>query len=258
MAVTFAKLFGLFRGRPPHGELAGAYNDLAAAADSLHKLVSDAKVAYNALLKEKKLSSRTIGFGMLPLKTKAIEDEVLPVLEKLSVQAKGRLARAESKISKIPVSEDERKHILAAIALLNKTAEEMRQIKRSGDISELDDVLRRVGKLFQEFYEAEIYEGFAMRKILLEEIPKNLVDVFAKAQQSTNAVVRMGAEEYLRFWRFSERLNERRDPSYKVVWRRWWESPPKPERDMSFPEPHINATLVVGGRKQNIHIILAH
>ena len=57
----------------------------------------------------------------------------------------------------------------------------------------------------------------------------------------------------------ADKINACKDPSYEVKWTRWWRERQRPETDVTtgFLEPHINVTIKLGGKKKDIHLLVA-
>ena len=57
----------------------------------------------------------------------------------------------------------------------------------------------------------------------------------------------------------AKRINTSQDPQYGVIWTHWWRDLQIPERDLTtrFKDPHINVTIKLGGKKKDIHLLLA-
>lgn len=263
----FFRLFELFGRNKPHKQFLGLYsklNELALyikkEAESLRKLQEE------LVIKRIRASKRGEATGGISLaKTKMVQEELIPKLELVADQTEKRFLEV-SEITKQqePFSAEEQQELNAITEILEKVKDHV----TIGDISKLDDKeklrvieskFREIENLIKEFHLAQKYAGKLAREVHIHEIAPLIKNVFRKAGRKNNFSVKVTENEVAFMHSESEKINACQDPGWKIIWRRWYQEPPKPELDIrtGIKARHINVTMVLNRRKKDIHLLVA-
>ncbi len=274
----FGKLLYVYSKNKPHRALRTEYKTiekLAAAIETelralrqLQKELVQARLHFNVALHQP-----SGGIGVK--KTEFIE-ELAKRIKILAQRSQERMEKIETNLKIIePLSPLEQDELGRVIAFLESVKDRLPTLTEFYAIPSLRDrllkveqALRDVTKLAEEFHAVEKHERALARSVLEHEVSPLLRKIYEEpkrisfrhngtmgsllASRITNGQLRKLEND-------AAKINACEDPNYKIIWRRWWSKEQRPEIDPTIPiGPHVNVTIKLFGKpKKDIHLLVA-
>ncbi len=266
----FFKVLGLFQKNKPHHQLLEAYAEVHRLASLLPQVLLQLRAIQKAIVRQK----RAGGIGLQ--KTLFVEEEFIQRLQEVARRAEQRYYEALSQErQRQPVGLVEQEELEKIIQFLNRVHDKIPDLKRieaKGKPEErlliVESALREITELAREFYAVERYEKDLVRRVLQSELSPLLKRIYQKPK--VTAYYEGGKLKHLYTSALSEKelraleqearkINAAQDPAYALLWKHWWRDIQIPERDATTPlkDLHINVTIKLGGKKKDIHLLLA-
>jgi hypothetical protein len=275
----FEYVLSLFQRNEPHPDIIELYSEINEKAhknrDKLEKIRKLQKeiVDKKMVAKIKRGKAGPTGFlhkekgDFLDDTIKNKEAGLIYALTKLEKESERRFFHAENLNKNRPVSEIEKQELKRILKLLkdiekviagsDKIIENFLYKKENerDTLAKLNAVIAEVGKLSKDFHDSEKKQEKAAK----EAVSLKLVPLVVKVHEAKGNCVRMSKEQLSDFQREAEIINSWEDPRYRVIFRRWWRKTQEPEIDLNtdLKEPHINLTVIIHGKKKEIHLIAA-
>ena len=217
---------------------------------------------------------RTGGIGLV--KTAFIEEDFLHKLKLLEEQSESRFSKVAPEIQvRQPLSPLEKIEIEKIIIFLHKVKQEfpdnlndLESLSFSEKLLKIEVILRNISNLAKEFHNVEKYERNLAAEIERTKISSLLKRIYESPQvreyemnerKEKIFVYPITPAQLRKLEKEADKINACKDPSYEVKWTRWWRERQRPETDVTtgFLEPHINVTIKLGGKKKDIHLLVA-
>ncbi len=276
MGLLFKKILSLGKRIQPSAQLREAYENLHILASNLKELLQELHQRQEELLIRTATPPRGQATGTLAVyKTAFIADEFIPKLEAIAQLAEKRWKDASREIPKEePLSAEEEAEIERILTFIREVENALSAVGVSltknmpprQELTKINDTLRTVTVLAEEFHQVERYEQQLIQKVLQQgEISPLLKEVYRNAKKetlsdkSTVLVYRFQSEwKFRQFEVAAEQLNKLRNPNFWVKWRKWWKDKHEPEVDATIPlGEHVNISIKLGpnNKKKEIHLI---
>lgn len=265
----FSKISHLFQKNKAHRQLLEAYAEVHQLASALPKILIRLRSIQKKLVGQRKSG----GIGLQ--KTLYVEEELVHLLQDLAQKAEHRFYQAmEQEQQQQPTSPLEQEELARIIRFLKKVQEEIPKLKeletknKEEKLLAVESALRDTAELAREFYVVERYEKDLVRRVLQSELSPLLRRIYqhpdAKRYSEEGKVkyvytATLTMKQLRKLEREAKKLNAAHDPQYGVIWRRWWRDLQIFEQDATTPlkDPHINVTIKIGGKKKDVHLLLA-
>ena len=263
----FSKLLNLLSKSKERREFIAFYQDLYLLSTDLIKDIEEILLIKRSVLLHPWLYEGNDATGMIGLKKGVFMEEIL--LPKLKYFEKIFLNAEKNAKHTTPdaVSSEAQKLELERVMMF---LEEVRQIIPSenainkarglGDgpkIEWLGNTTRRVTELAKKFNLTEEQERLA-KAVAIQEIDPLIRRVFDRATKENQFKAYVIKKEFNAIAKEAKQINALENPKYRIFWRSWWRKYPKFETDQmtDIKEPHANITMILGGQKKEVHLIL--
>jgi hypothetical protein len=141
---------------------------------------------------------------------------------------------------------------------------EITNMQTQDKIRFIEDRLRSVEKECKQFYEIKKAEKRLIKKVLEHEIKPLVKKIFENAKKN-NGITWIHQRQIKVLCKESEKLDRFGDKNFRIIWRKWYKKKQMPEIDFTpititgkkigrDITPHINATFIYNGEKQDIHL----
>ena len=274
----FTKILYVYSKNKPHRALRAEYREIEKLAGGMEQELHTLRKLQKELVQERLLFNVALfrRSGGIGLKKTEFIGELARKIKILAQRSKQRMENIETAMeSTEPLSPIERDELSRVIAFLERVKDKLPTLSELHNITspkdrllKVEQALRDVTKLAEEFHTVEKYERAVARSVLAHEVSPLLLKIYE--QPEIISFQRGGKQESLFAYRITKgqlrklenvaiKINACQDPHYKILWRRWWSKKQRPESDPTVPIGlHVNVTIKLFGRpKKDIHLLVA-
>ncbi|HIH39769.1 TPA: hypothetical protein HA219_03550 [Candidatus Woesearchaeota archaeon] len=264
---VFSKLLNLLARGKEKREFIDIYQDIYVLSSDLTRDIEELMLIKKDVLSHPWIYEGKDAKGILGLKKGEFVEEFL--LPKLKYFEKVFLT-AEKNAKHVPrdaiLSEAQKLELERVMMFLEKirrtvpSEKAVREIKGLGDrekIESLANITRGVTELAKEFKLEEEKESLA-KMVTIGEVSPLVKRVFNQATEQNQFKAYVIKKEFKAIVREAKQLKSMKNSNWKIFWRSWWRKYPKFETDPTtgILEPHANMTMILGGQKKEVHLIL--
>ncbi len=263
----FSKLLNLLSRGKERREFTDFYQDIYVLSSDLVRDIEELMLIKKDVLSHPWIYEGKDAKGILGLKKGEIVEEILlPKLkyfEKvfLTAEKNAKNAPQDAILSESQKLELERVMMfLEDIRKIVPSEKSICEIKRMGDsekIESLSNITRGVAGFAKEFRLEEEKEKLS-EAVIVKGISPLIKRVFNQATEQNKFKAYIIKKEFKAIVREAKQLETMKDPDLRIFWRSWWRKSPKIEIDLTtdIKEPHANITMILGGQKKEIHLIV--